>query len=158
MSARSGGNRICGAAGKANNTMDEVGFVVLEPPVPKERARKGAYGNFYNPQRQEEEIFQWSVKKQLPRGFRPFERGVPLLLECTFFLPIPGSRSKKQQDLMDAQIVKPTDVPDLDNCTKFVKDCLNHLVWDDDRQVVKEITSKEYSRMPRTEVIIKKAA
>lgn len=44
--------------------------------------------------------------------------------------------------------------PDLDNLIKFVKDCLNGVVYQDDSQVFSIQAEKRYSEDPKTEVFI----
>ena len=47
-----------------------------------------------------------------------------------------------------------TKKPDLDNLEKMVYDCLDHVSWKDDSQIVKSIAQKVYSDNPRTEIKI----
>ena len=35
-------------------------------------------------------------------------------------------------------------MPDIDNCAKFILDAMNHILYDDDRQVCKLICNKHY--------------
>ncbi len=56
---------------------------------------------------------------------------------------------------MSSGAIKHTKRPDLDNCVKFVKDCLNGIVWWDDSQVYEVHAKKIYDENPRTYIIIR---
>jgi Holliday junction resolvase RusA-like endonuclease len=73
-------------------------------------------------------------------------------LFCRFFMPIPASASKKQRALMEGCAVPHTKKPDLDNLIKFVKDCANGILWDDDSQVTAITAAKAYYPHPATEI------
>jgi len=94
------------------------------------------------------------VKISLPAEFKPIEQNIPISLQCIFCFPVPKSASKKTKELMLKNELKHTKRPDTDNCLKFVKDCLNSLVWHDDSQVYKVEACKEYSEHPHTLIII----
>lgn len=95
-------------------------------PVPKGRPRLGLFGKTYTPERTK--VFEKTLKTlaglKLPRGFKPLD--CPIILEIIFYFRRPkGNKS-----------VEHTQVPDLDNLVKAVKDALNNVVWVDDCQVV----------------------
>ena len=139
---------------------DKLVFVIPGTPIAKKRPRffrRGWGGGAYNCQTTEEGRFMWEVHRQLPRGFAPLARGVAVELECYFYLPIPKAVSRKQRLMMEGHIIKHTKKPDLDNCLKFVKDCMNKVVWYDDSAVVREVLGKEYSDNPRTEIVVRVA-
>ena len=72
-------------------------------------------------------------------------------------MPIPKSASKKKQGAMKSGEIRHTKKPDLDNCIKFVKDCLNGIAWKDDSQVVRIVAYKHYHADPVTWIWIKPA-
>jgi Holliday junction resolvase RusA-like endonuclease len=68
----------------------------------------------------------------------------PVELELVFTLPIPLSWSgKRTQAAINGQIAH-TKKPDLDNLEKSVKDGLNGVAWNDDRQVISCSKRKRY--------------
>ena len=82
----------------------------------------------------------------------------PLKLTITAYFPIPSSASKKKKELMLAGIIRPTIKPDWDNIGKIVTDALNHLAYDDDKQIVEAIVRKLYSDEPRVEIEIEEVS
>ena len=85
-------------------------------------------------------------------GFQ-FPSGVPLEIDCRFFLRIPTSASKKHQEELKGQFCMK--VPDTDNLEKLVCDALNGIAYSDDRQVCIIRGEKRWSDWPRTEITIK---
>lgn len=78
----------------------------------------------------------------------------PIHLRAYFYLPIPKSFSKKKINLAINQSIVPTTRPDLDNYIKNILDACNKIIWRDDSQIVALHSSKYYSDVPRTEIII----
>ena len=118
-------------------------------PIGKRRprfARRGKFVVTYNDQETEEGRFLLDARRQWKA---PIMEG-PVYLSLTFFMPIPKSTSKKVLSAMRKNGVRHTKKPDLDNMVKFVKDCLNGLVWKDDSQVDELTAKKIYSENPRT--------
>ena len=70
------------------------------------------------------------------------------------YYPIPSSKSKKQQRLMEDGTIRPTKKPDTDNVLKVIADSLNQVAYKDDAQVVDASVRKFYSRKPRTVVFL----
>lgn len=64
----------------------------------------------------------------------------PLKLDVTFWMPIPKSVSKKKRDTMNGTYCVSN--VDLDNLEKALYDCLNGVLWDDDKQIVTHTTRK----------------
>lgn len=79
-------------------------------------------------------------------------------LRVVAYYPIPSSKSKKQQRLMEDGVIRPTTKPDSDNILKIVADSLNQIAYKDDAQVVDAQIRKFYSRRPRVVVSIRPAA
>lgn len=90
------------------------------------------------------------LMRQLPDGFKPFEPGVPLFLDCVFYMPIvKGTSQKKRKQMLAGEIIH-TKKPDKDNLEKFVMDCCNGVVWHDDSQVAHGRQRKLFAENPRT--------
>lgn len=75
-------------------------------------------------------------------------------LRVIAYYPIPSSKSKKQQRLMEDGTIRPTKKPDTDNVLKVIADSLNQVAYKDDAQVVDASVRKFYSRKPRTVVFL----
>ena len=115
------------------------------PPIPKARPRFSR-GRVYNVQKKQEEAFVWQVMKQWTQ--KPITW--PLALVFEFVMPIPKSTSKKNRDLMLTGEMKHIKTADIDNLIKFSLDCLNGLLFEDDRQVYWIQAIKRYGDNPRT--------
>ena len=87
------------------------------PPVPKERPRKGRYGNFYTPEKT-----------------RDYEKTIRL----AFILKYPRHESwaGPVSMVVMAYVKTPTDRPDGSNILKLVEDALNGLAYRDDAQII----------------------
>ena len=123
-------------------------------PIAKKRPRffrKGEHVGTYNAQETEEGKFMWHVKSQL-NGHQIIPAGTPIRIECWFLMPVPKSMLKGLQGQVRANLdpVPHVKKPDLDNLLKFVKDCLNGIVWADDAQVARISAFKVYSFQPAT--------
>lgn len=126
-------------------------------PIAKKRPRffrKGKSVGTYNAQETEEGRFMWAVRQQLPPGFKPFEKGVPLKLTCLFAFEPPASVTKKKRAAMLGGDIAHVNKPDTDNMIKFILDCLNTLVWHDDTQVVGLEVLKAYGQSALTAIKI----
>lgn len=122
---------------------------VFSPPIPNKRpraTRKGAYITVYDPQKKEKSQMKW----QLRSLYREMPLTVPLIVDLTFFLPIPKSTSKVRRHQMLINQIPPMKKPDLDNLEKFTLDCLNNIVYEDDSQIIELKSRKCYSDRPRT--------
>lgn len=68
-------------------------------------------------------------------------------VDITAFYPIPSSYTKKKQEQIRGG-ARPVKKPDLDNIAKIVLDALNHVAWQDDKQVVCMVLTKKYAEVP----------
>ena len=130
-----------------------IDITIPGKPIAKKRprfARRGKHVITYNDQETEEGKFFLLAKEQFNR--KPTTGPVDLWVR--FYMPIPKSTSKKNRNLMNLGLIRHTKRPDLDNLVKFVKDCLNGLVWKDDSQVCRLVAVKLYSEEPRTHIRI----
>ena len=92
------------------------------------------------------EGFKWQIRSQYRN--QPLE--TPVVLDITFFMPIPKSTSGIKKRQMLNGICYHMKRPDLDNLQKLALDCLNNLVIKDDSQVVDIRTRKIYAEKPGT--------
>ena len=133
-----------------------IRFVAMTAPRGKQRARTVTLPNgkrtSYTPKetvRFENEI-AWAFKA-CARGAKFLEK-VPLKVTAWFYMPIPKSLSKKQQEALNGEWH--TTKSDADNILKSVQDALNGLAFHDDGQIAWVDMKKIYSDCPRVEVII----
>lgn len=72
----------------------------------------------------------------------------PVAVDITAFYPFPSSyTNKKHEEIWGG--ARPMKKPDLDNIAKIILDALNHVAWQDDKQVVCMIlTKKNYAEVP----------
>ena len=71
----------------------------------------------------------------------------PVAVDITAFYPFSSSYPKKKQEQIRPG-ARPTKKPDLDNIAKIILDALNHVAWQDDKQVVCMILTKNYAAVP----------
>ena len=91
-----------------------------------------------------EEIIDWQKPKELFTG--------PVFVKIIAWFPIPKSYSaKKAMALEDAYRPKK---PDNDNIEKFYYDCMSGIVFEDDNQVVVNVTHKRQSANPRVYITV----
>lgn len=122
-------------------------------PVAMTRPRFARRGNFvhtYDPQANLKETFKWQIKSQ----YRDEPIKAPVSLDITFYMPIPKSTSKRKKRQMLNGVCFHMVKPDIDNLSKFLLDCLNKIVLEDDAQVIELRTKKIYSENPGTLVRI----
>jgi Holliday junction resolvase RusA-like endonuclease len=106
-------------------------------------------GRVYDSQKKEKSKVQWELKSQHDYPL-PFEG--PLQLDVTFFMYIPNGLSKK---IGGGEGGVPHYIrPDIDNLLKWILDCSNKILYNDDAQVTTVIARKIYSKLPRTEFSI----
>lgn len=139
----------------------EVKFVIPGPPKGKGRPRfSQVAGHTKATTPKDTVLYENLVRTEYQRqcGEARFEDGSMLDLRVVAYYPIPSSKSKKQQRLMEDGVIRPTTKPDSDNILKIVADSLNQIAYKDDAQVVDAQIRKFYSRRPRVVVSIRPAA
>ncbi|MGB9780636.1 RusA family crossover junction endodeoxyribonuclease [Caldanaerobacter sp.] len=136
--------------------MNRITLTIPGKPLGKQRPRVLKNGITYTPK--ETVDYETFIKElYVMRHFHKQFQG-PLKLTITAYFPIPSSASKKKKELMLAGIIRPTIKPDWDNIGKIVTDALNHLAYDDDKQIVEAIVRKFYSDEPRVEIEIEEVS
>lgn len=73
----------------------------------------------------------------------------PLKLLIIADLPIPASKSKKWKQQAADGLIFPDKKPDVDNLAKHVKDCMQGIFYQDDKQIVGLEIWKYYSDSPK---------
>lgn len=126
-----------------------ISLEIFGNPIPQKRPRFNRRGNktfCYDEQSKLKEGYQWQLKSQ----FRKEALAIPVAIDLIFYLPIPKSTSKIKQRQMENGIIAPSKKPDIDNLQKFVLDCMNKLIIEDDSQIIEIRAKKIYSSKPGT--------
>jgi Holliday junction resolvase RusA-like endonuclease len=134
-----------------------IEFKIMGTPFPKLRARFSSKTKcFYNLQQDTEENIRWFLKSQIQEKYKSvyFPLKGPIACDIDFFIKPPASWTKKDNNLLSWGIYNHTSKPDLDNFAKFYIDCMNEIVYEDDRQLYSIYVKKYYSYEPRTEIRI----
>lgn len=117
-------------------------------------ARRGKFTITYSDQETEEGRFILEVKQQLD-GHALMTGPISMIVRFDFERPKShfgtGRNSGKLKASAPAHHIS---TPDCDNCLKFLKDCLNRLVWKDDCQVFELTAIKRYSDTAKTTAYI----
>ena len=120
-------------------------------PIPLNRPRackRGSFIQMYDSQIKEKEIVKWQARAQFNK--EPLK--TPLFLDILFGMAIPKGTSRIRTNLMLQNELVPMKKPDIDNLIKFILDCLNGILFDDDSQIIEVKARKCYSDNPRTVV------
>lgn len=128
--------------------MNETIIVIQGKPISKMRprfARRGKFVKTYSAQETEEGKTYLEIKSQWNR--KPLD--CPVIVYMTFLFPITNGTKKAVSDMLN-DITKHVKKPDLDNAGKFYLDCMNGVVFLDDRQVYELSLSKAYAQEPKT--------
>ena len=120
-----------------------ISLELNEIPVPWAAPRLTKKGR-YSPRCKDKAWTQWVIRG-LYTG-KPIEGYI--VLDLTFIEPPPASASKKTRALMLSGKIFPTRC-DVSNMTKHYEDCLKNILFQDDRYVVKNISSKLYGEKGR---------
>lgn len=122
-------------------------IVIKGKPISKARprfVRRGKYVAVFNPQKTEEGRWLWEALQQID--------GVmiegPIAMQCEFVFDRPKSHfgtGRNSGKLKPSAPAFHVQIPDADNCLKFVKDCLNRQAYKDDCQVVHVVADKRWA-------------
>ena len=119
--------------------MREYTVNLLGKPITKLRPRFLRSGGAYDPQSKVKKITKILIAS---KGQQPRISG-PVAITINFFMPYPKSWSKKKK--ADFENIPHTVKFDIDNMVKFYLDCMNEIVFDDDKQVTELHAYKCYS-------------
>jgi Holliday junction resolvase RusA-like endonuclease len=141
-----------------------ISFKILGDPNSKARHRTTTVNGFakaYDPQGNKKKAFQWLLLAEIRKGtWNPlyFPHNGAIMLGLNFYLPLPKSWSKAKRTRFKADPGNAefycTTKPDLDNLEKFFLDCANKILYNDDCQVVRCFSGKQWSLTPCTEVSV----
>ena len=127
-------------------------YIIAGIPIPQKRHRHTSRGFVYDPSAKDKKAIILSLKTQTKDVFSG-----PVSLYVHFYMKIPKAyyRSGKYSKLLkkDAPVFH-TKKPDIDNLCKFLFDCCNGVVFNDDSQIFQLSASKTYAELPRTEFTI----
>ncbi|WP_373731451.1 RusA family crossover junction endodeoxyribonuclease [Bacteroides heparinolyticus] len=79
-----------------------------------------------------------------------------LKLTVNAYFQIPKSKSKRVQEMMHTNEIRPIKRPDIDNIVKSISDALNNVAYADDSQIVEVVAGKYYAHSPRVEIFLEK--
>jgi len=129
----------------------KVSFTIPGKPVGKARTRRKGDSYFKD---DTNEAYEHSIGWIASEAWNAAPTAGPVSLTIKCVMPIPGSWSlKKTKAALDGLV--PADCkPDWDNAGKMVSDALNHIVWRDDKQVVKANVEKVYGQTPGIHVTV----
>jgi Holliday junction resolvase RusA-like endonuclease len=130
--------------------MNTIAFSVDINPIAKGRprfCRRGIRVLTFTPQKTRSFENELILKSRQHAPRNPLTG--PIVLEISFYMPIPASRSKVIGTNTD---IPHLTKPDLDNLLKGVSDAFNGLFWEDDSQVWRVVAVKLYAEKPRIDI------
>jgi len=133
--------------------VDVLSLIIVGKPISQKRHRHTKKGFTYDPSKPEKKEFISKIEKKPKKPFKGY-----IHLQVYFYIPYPKKyyRTGKYSDqLKDGVPYYCIARPDVDNYLKFVMDCLNGIMYEDDSQVVNVEATKMYSTEPQTIIIIK---
>jgi Holliday junction resolvase RusA-like endonuclease len=113
-------------------------------PIPWKRP--GGTRIRYDTQAKEKEQIRWYLRSQL----RGDPLSTPLMVDIIFYFPVPKHVSSVKKKEMLNNMIHHMKRPDVDNCAKFILDCMNGVVFVDDSQIADLHARKQYSMRPGT--------
>jgi Holliday junction resolvase RusA-like endonuclease len=141
----------CGT--RIGSIMEVIRFIVAGKPMGKGRVRfVGRTGHAFTPGRTVTYEAQLATAAQAAMDGRP-PVGGPVAVTLEIWMPIASSWPLKKQIGAELGFLRPTGKPDIDNVVKML-DALNHIIWDDDSQIVMLSAFKRYSVTPQLVVEI----
>jgi Holliday junction resolvase RusA-like endonuclease len=142
--------------------MEKLKLIITGDPIAKMRPRFRIAGkaprqfiSSYSVQGELEEMYKFLIKQQLPRGFFVIKN--PVFLHLWFGLCRPRNHfgtGRNSGKLKPSAPKFPQVMPDIDNYEKFILDCMNKIVFKDDRLVISIRSDKRYTENPRTEIMV----
>jgi Holliday junction resolvase RusA-like endonuclease len=129
-----------------------VQFTLAGKPMAKGRVRFTQKGHAYTPEKTVAYEGQLAFAAQTAMNGRLPADG-PVVVTLIVSMPIPASWAKKKRDQAERGFIHPVTKPDLDNFAKML-DALNHIVWNDDSQIIDLRVIKTYSLTPQMTVAV----
>lgn len=132
-----------------------ISFVIPGNPISQGRPRAAKRGKkiiMYDPKESKDykRYVAMIAKQHAPNNLLEGALGVKLKI----YRQIPKSTTKKDRELYNAGIKRPTVKSDIDNYTKSILDACNGIIYKDDSQIVGLWAEKYYSDEPRAEIEI----
>ncbi len=122
-----------------------ITLVIDGMPIVLQRHRM-CRGKAYDPQVKEKEQIRWQLRSQ----FNQKPLSGPLAVSVTFhFVPPKNTSYVKKKQMLHGKIHR-IERPDLSNLIKWVEDCGNGLLWEDDAQIFAITSRKIYGERPQT--------
>ena len=118
-------------------------------PNPWQAPRRNG-NHYYSPNNLEKEQAKWQVKAQINNNLIEG----PVKITALFFFTVPKQTSKIKTTQMLNNVIHHIKKPDLDNCTKFLLDCLKGIIFKDDNQVCELEVKKRYGLEAKTMIQI----
>ena len=120
-----------------------IEFVAYMKPMALKRPRLMSNKIVYDPSKKDKQKWIEIVKKHIPK--KPLLKPLSVQLDMYFQRPKSHYRSGKYSKLLKSSCpLYNITMPDIDNCAKFILDAMNHIFYDDDRQVCQLICNKHY--------------
>lgn len=131
-------------------------FTLNIEPRGQKRDRIGVIGGHARSYKDGEQArYEAKIRALLAQDAPPVPIEGPVELSIICYLPVPVSWSKKKRNLASFGLVRPLSKPDVDNAAKGIMDCMNGLIWRDDKQVVTLTAAKHYNDNPHWEITVK---
>jgi Holliday junction resolvase RusA-like endonuclease len=121
-----------------------MNFIIYGTPIPWKRPVGTKIR--YDTQSKEKEQIRW----QLSSNFNSKPISTPIRVDIILYFPIPkGTSTIRKKQMLNNEMYH-IKRPDADNCAKFILDCMNDLIFEDDSQVVDLVVSKRFGVEPQT--------
>lgn len=126
---------------------DSIRFTIPGSPMGKGRVRISKGGFCFTPENtmNYENLVKVTCIDKCQQRQANYAGQVAVVI--TAFYPFPASYTKKKQEQIRGG-ARPVKKPDLDNIAKIILDALNHVAWQDDKQVVCMVLTKKYAVVP----------
>jgi len=139
-------------------------FIITGTPIHKKRPRfmrRGAHVITFDPQDKEKQEVRGQFMEQYGSAVRHEDKQIVIeasslalaaSFECSmeFHIRMPESWPEWQKNEKLWALTDCDCKPDLDNLEKFYLDCMNGIIYEDDKQIVKLQSKKVYSKEPKT--------
>ena len=122
-------------------------FFVDGPPIAQARPRHGKHGNMYNSQKEDQ--LRWQARIVATEVFEG-----PVAVRLAFSIARPRSHYNSKMKLKNNVPQWHVFTPDTDNLVKFALDCMNGMVYRDDKQVCILSATKTWAKEAGTEVSV----
>jgi len=143
------------------NFGNHIQIAIPYPPTATARPRSFVRGNkicVYDKQHAERDSFTMMLIAAVKKKYGSFPKlDGPVELNLMFHVARSVSHygTGKNQDAVKQSAPAYPGRSDIDNYCKFVMDCLNKRAFEDDRQVVRLIAEKRFSKDPMIEIEVK---